>query len=156
MSSGFSHHPGQALTGFVPHVSDQPIIHFANRLRACLDADDTDAALTALIAEREALTQLPRIPRKEWYQEDTPHAIVGLAIALMANALIRANRASEVRQFLDTIADAFWQHRREKPGHNFESLCLALPLSLGAPDGCRHRFARLGKCRRGHPLFCRV
>jgi hypothetical protein len=114
-------------------MSDQPVIDFANRLRACLDAADSDAALIALIAELETLIALPRIPRTKWYEEDGPHSIVGLATALTANALIRANRANEVRQFLDTIADVFWQHRREKPGHNFESFALRFPY-LWAPQ----------------------
>jgi hypothetical protein len=114
-------------------VPDQSIVDFANRLRVCLDSDDTDAALIALIAEPEALSSLPRIPRKRWYEEDTPHAIVGLATALMANALVRGNRAFEVKQYLDTIADVFWQHRREKPGHNFESFAWRFPY-LWAPQ----------------------
>jgi negative regulator of sigma E activity len=70
-------------------MSDQPITDFANRLRACLDAEDANAALIALSGEPQALTGLPRIPRKQWYEEDRPHAVVGLATALMANALIR-------------------------------------------------------------------
>jgi hypothetical protein len=104
-------------------MSDQAITDFANRLRACLNAEDADATLIALIAEPQALAGLPRIPRKQWYEDDKPHAIVGLATALMANALIRQNRVSEVRQFLDMIADLFVSERRpQKPGHNFENL----------------------------------
>jgi hypothetical protein len=44
-------------------VPDQPIADFANRLRACLDADDAGAALISLSGEPDALTQLPRFPR---------------------------------------------------------------------------------------------
>jgi hypothetical protein len=113
-------------------VSDQSIVDFGNRLRACLNAENADAALIALIAEPEALTGLPRIPRTKWYEKDTPHAIVGLAMAFMANALIRANRASEARQFLDGMADVFWQHRREKPGQNFERFAWRFPYLWAA------------------------
>jgi hypothetical protein len=113
-------------------VSDQPIADFANRLRACLDADDADAALITLSGEPDALTQLPRFPRTKWYEEDTPHAIVGLATALMANAFIRRNRAIEGHQYLDAMADVFWQHRREKSGQNFESFAWRFPY-LWAP-----------------------
>jgi hypothetical protein len=109
-------------------VSDQPIADFANRLRACLDADVADAALIALSGEPDALLQLPRFPRtKLWSEEDMPHAIVGLGTALIANALIRRNRAIEGHQYLDTIADVFWQHRREKSGQNFESFAWRFP-----------------------------
>jgi hypothetical protein len=70
-------------------VPDQPIADFANRLRACLDADDADAALISLSGEPDALTQLPRFPRTKWYEEDTPHAIVARAGAARFLAALR-------------------------------------------------------------------
>ena len=68
-------------------MSDHSIADFANRLRTCLDTENADATLVALIAEPDALTQLPRIPRTKWHEDDKPHAIVGLATTLMAKEM---------------------------------------------------------------------
>jgi hypothetical protein len=108
-------------------VSDQPIADFANRLRACLDADGADAALVALIAEPDTLTQLPRVPRTKWYEDDAAHSIVGLAMTLMAGALIATEQSDAVQRFLYNTATLFgrtdWSDER-----NFETSCHRFPF----------------------------
>ena len=110
-----------------PSVSDRSIADFANRLRACLDTENADGTLVALIAEPDALTQLPRIPRTKWYEDDKPHASVGLATTLMAGALIATGRSDAVRRFLCDTATLFgrtdWSDEQ-----NFEAFCHLFPF----------------------------
>ena len=102
------------------NVSDHSVAALADRLRSCLDTENADAALVAMIAEPDALAQLPRIPRTKWY--DKPHSIVGLATTLMAGALIATGRSDEARRFLCDTATLFgrtdWSDER-----NFEAFC---------------------------------
>jgi hypothetical protein len=108
-------------------VPDRSIADFANRLRACLDTEDADAALVALIAEPDAITQLARIPRTKWYEDDKPHASVGLATTLMAGALIATKRSDAVQRFLCDAATLFgrtdWSDEK-----NFEAFCHRFPF----------------------------
>jgi hypothetical protein len=108
-------------------VSDHSIADVANRLRACLDTEDADATLVALIADPDALTQLPRIPRTKWYEDDKPHASVGLATTSMAGALIATGQSDVVRRFLCDTATLFgrtdWSDEQ-----NFEAFCHRFPF----------------------------
>jgi hypothetical protein len=110
-----------------PSVSDRSVAALADRLRACLDTENADAALVAMIAEPDALAQLPRIPRIKWYEEDKPHSIVGLATTLMGGALIAAGRSETVRRFLRDTAALFgrtdWTDEQ-----NFEAYCHRFPF----------------------------
>jgi tetratricopeptide (TPR) repeat protein len=59
----------------------------------------------------------------------------------------RRNRAFEGRQYLDTIADIFWQHRREKSAQNFERFAWRFPY-LWAPQAA----AAIASQRREHAV----
>ena len=108
-------------------MSVHSVAALADRLRACLDTENADAALVAMIAEPDALAQLPRIPRTKWYEEDKPHSIVGLATTLMAGALIATGRNETVRRFLRDTAALFgrtdWTDEQ-----NFEAYCHRFPF----------------------------
>jgi hypothetical protein len=80
-------------------MSDAPS-QYADRLHACLDSEVPDRALVAMSEKLEELLHLPEI-------DEEPHPLVGLAMALMANALNRCGKVKDVSPFLNHVSDLY-------------------------------------------------
>jgi hypothetical protein len=106
------------------------VADFPARLRACLDEADPDAALVRLRNDFRLLAELPRVSLPPPYADQTqPHPLIGLAISLVAGALIRTGRAADARTFINEAADLFNpENRVYVRGSTFGVLVGAFPF----------------------------
>jgi hypothetical protein len=109
---------------------------YARDLSACLDAKDSSAALIAFMPQVRRAADLPRALGS--YSEVLPHPLTGVALMLVAGALVEMGRGREIIPFISGISDLFAPpHRYYAPGSNLSDILsrfpfLDVPLTRGA------------------------